>query len=117
MAAVEDDARMFGDQLETSWPPCRRQPLANGIVTDSIEQMHRCHCKGGVGGLVVADERKAEVPMRESRPGDAEQMSVPAQGRGLDVDLTPEAPELHGGASGLCLHDLKRLALAAGDSA
>ena len=115
MAAVEDDARVFCDHLEASRPPSRRQPRANLIVSDGIQHMRGCHGQGGVRGLVVADERKPEVAMYESRPGDAEHVSVPAQGCRLYADLAPEAPELRGDAGGLRLHDLERLALATRD--
>src|SRR5439155_17975651 len=111
-STVKDHARPFGDDLQPPRPARRCQPLANRILRYVIEQVRRCHGKGRIRWLIVADESQTKVAVRESRPGHAEHVAVPTAGSRFDFDLLAKPPQLGELAGGLRLDDFYRLALA-----
>ena len=117
VAAVQYHSRTLSDHLQASRPQRRGQTFPNGAVVDLAEPVRRRDGQGGVLRLIVAYQRQPEVFVLEARPGDAENVTLPALGGRFDTQLPAQAPQRRVHVPRAGLDDLQGLAIAAGDDA
>src|ERR1700730_11145029 len=115
MSAIQDDARSVRDQLQSSRPDRRGQTVSNRIFGGVTESFSSRDSQGRVGRLVVADQRKAEVPILEARAHHCQRVALPSLGSCYKLDLAAQSPDGCSDLLGLLLNDLERHSFAASD--